>query len=165
MTGSRVRGVCALALAVLLMVAAPPAAAQNENASQQLAGTWLMKIEFQGVGIITYVAQFSKDGRMVAFFGSGQPLGAGLADTRTACPGEWRALGDREFDLTQYCLWSAWNYGMVPDRIRSKVILDKKGQTFTAPFAYEYWDVSTQQLVLEGYGVSYGTRLGIEPYR
>jgi hypothetical protein len=141
------------------------AIAEDDNASQQLAGTWLMKIEFEGLGIITYVAQFSKDGRMVAFFPSGEPQGRGFADTRTACPGEWRAVGEREYDFTQYCLWSAWDYGMVPDRIRSTLTLDKKGRAFTAPFSYEYWDVQSQKLVLQGHGVSYGTRLGVVPYK
>jgi hypothetical protein len=154
-----------LALAVLLVVSGASAIAENDNASEQLAGTWLMKIEVEGVGIITYVAQFSKDGRMVAFFPSGEPQGGGFADTRTACPGEWRAAGEREYEFTHYCLWSAWDYGMVPDRIRSRLTLDKKGQAFTAPFSYEYWDVQSQKLVLEAYGVSYGTRLGVVPYK
>jgi hypothetical protein len=162
--------VAVLALAVVLVVA-PSAVAQNgasspedNNASNQLAGTWYWKIKFEGVGIITYVAQFWKDGRMVSYFPSGQAQGGGFADTRTACPGEWRAIGEREYDVTQYCLWSAWDYGMPPDRIRSKLTLSKKGETFAGPFSYEYWDVTTQTLVLEGYGEGHGTRLPIVPF-
>jgi hypothetical protein len=80
----------------------------------------------------------------------GFPL-EGWTDTRSACPGEWRRTGHHQFDVTLYCLWSNQDYGMVPDRIRLKLTLDKKGKSFKAPFTYENWVVD--RYVAQGNGV------------
>lgn len=156
-----------LGLAVLLVTIGGAAIADSQRANDhrtfpQLAGTWWARVDFEGAQILTYVAQFMADGRATITLPSGPPLaGGGWPETRSACPGEWRQTGHRQFDVTLYCLWSAQDYGMRPERIRMKLTLDKKGKTFTAPFAYEYWVVDHYE---GGKGVEYGTRLDIVPY-
>lgn len=166
MTRPCVRRAVALALAVLLVAVGATAIADNDRGREypQLAGTWWARVDFQGVQLLTYVAQFWADGRASIILASGLPVNPtpdSWADSRSACPGEWRRTGHHRFDVTLYCLWSNQDYGMVPDRIRLKLTLDKKGKSFTAPFKYEYWVVDHYE---GGYGVEYGKRLDIVPY-
>ena len=152
----------AVALGVLLVMVGGAAVADNDRESGQVAGTWWARVDFEGAQILTYVAQFMADGRASIILPSGPPAaGGGWAETRSACPGEWRRVGQRQFDVTLYCLASAQDYGMVPDRIRLKLTLDKKGKSFTAPFIYEWWVADHYE---GGSGVEYGTRLGVVPY-
>ena len=148
---------------VLLVAVGAVAIAENDNASEQLAGTWWAKVDFEGAQILTYVAQFIADGRANIILPSGPPAaGGGWSETRVACPGEWRPAGHRQFDVTLYCLASAQDYGMVPDRIRLKLTLAQHGKSFTAPFRYEWWMVDHYE---GGNGVEYGSRLPVVPLK
>jgi hypothetical protein len=159
---------CAALLALALSV--PAAGAEKCAATPQLEGTWLVKAiyHYGSLGFpddrLQYFQHFDRDGR-AAIYLPHNPGDLPYDESRNACVGEWRPRGPRTFDVTLYCLWStAWETApSVPDRIRIKVVLDKKGKTWTAtPFYYEQW-VGGKYDPFDTWGEMDGQRLGIAP--
>jgi hypothetical protein len=142
--------------------------ANSERAFDPLPGTWWIQIDIPGepsIPYLTYMQQFTRDGRSSIFLGSALPEGGGgFTETRSGCVGDWRRAGPHQYDLTLYCLCSDQKPGKVPDRIRAIMTVDKKGQHFSAPFVYEVWD-GTQCLYGDMPLQMTGTRMDIVPYR
>jgi hypothetical protein len=131
-----------------------------------LAGTWTVKVTFEGVFKIKYMQTFNADGRTTLLLPFGGPVNAD--DTRVGCMGEWRPVPSRRhrhphaFDMTMKCLYSQdWDFPAWA-LIKGKVTLAPDGKTFTADFTYGDYDEGGSQL-FEGTGVIEAERLVIQP--
>ena len=153
-------------VALTAFVMAAPSVAKGHRCRHSLAGTWIISVTYQDVGILTYMQGFTSDGRTTLIIGSGPPQGGeGFPETRSGCQGEWqRTRGRHMFDITMYCLWSGQDYGATPDRIRIKAKLDAKGEHWEGPFDYEVYDEGTGEWSSpEGYYMT-GAKVGVIPY-
>ena len=164
--------------ALLALVLAVPAQGNDGREwSPAIEGTWLVNLVYHYTGTpmpdayLQYIQQVDRHGRVVIYLPH-NPADYPWAESRTTCSGEWRPRGQRTFDVTLYCLWRTTlsvegeadpTPPDVPDRIRMKFVLDKKGKTFTAtPFYYEVWD-GAKYGAGETWGEMQGTRLGVMP--
>lgn len=162
-----------LAAAILLAVvlSAPALGDPGRSASWPgLEGTWLVQVvyHYESLGFpddqLQYTQQFNRDGR-AAIYLAHNPGDLPYDESRSACVGEWKPRAPRTFDVTLYCLWgTSWKTAPpVPDRIRMKVVLNKKGELWTAtPFYYDLW-VDGQYEAWDTWGEMEGKRLGIAP--
>jgi hypothetical protein len=162
----------AFAAALVLALSVPVAGDSRCAATPGLEGTWLVKVVYHygSLGLpddhLQYVNQFGRDGRAVIYLPH-NPDDKPYAEVRSACAGEWKPRGPRTYDVTLYCLWStSWEGAPappVPDRIRMKVVLDKKGRMWQAtPFYYDLW-VEDHYEAWDTWGEMDGKRLGIAP--
>jgi hypothetical protein len=157
------RSKLSLALAVLVSLAALTTASDAPGPGP--TGTWVVNVNFQGIDLLTYLQQFTRDGRASIILASGTATSnpPGFPETRSACVGDWRPAHGRDFDLTLYCLWADQVSGAIPDRIRCKGTLAKDGEHFDGSFTYEKWDPVGGEYH-GGFGSMAATRLGIVPF-
>ena len=149
----------AVALVIVLCLGSP-AAAQN---NQKPEGTWYVKVLFEGYMELSYLQQFTADGRTTLLL----PTGGNFAtDTRVGCMGEYKKRpgpNPDEYDFTMRCLYDqAWDvaYG----EIRGIMLMNKAGDRFGARFTYQDWLMGEPQ-PWGGEGVMAGERLVIKPVR
>lgn len=149
----------ALTLTLLLCVGAPAVAQDN----QKPEGTWYVKVLFEGSFQLSFLQNFTSDGRTTQLlpFGPGQNEG----DTRVGCMGEWRMRPGPEpktYDFTSRCLYDqSWDsaYG----EIRAILVLNKAGDRFNSRFTYTDWLAG--EVLYSGEGVMTAERLVIKPLR
>jgi hypothetical protein len=165
------------AVLLVLVLVLPVQGNDSRAFSPAIEGTWLVNLVYHYTGTpmpdayLQYIQQVDRHGRAVIYLPH-NPADYPWAESRTTCSGEWRPRGHRTFDVTLYCLWrttlsvegeAAPTPPDVPDRIRMKFVLDKKGRAFTAtPFYYERWD-GAKYGAGETWGEMQGTRLGVAP--
>lgn len=148
---------CAFALAVVLGVVAP-ATAQDH---QKPEGTWTVKVLFEETLRISYLQNFTSDGRTTLLLPYGP--GSNEGDTRVGCMGEWRMRPGpvpKEYDFALKCLYDqTWDsaYG----EIRGTMVLNKAGDGFEAKFTYVDWYNGEQ--VWGGEGIMTAERVVIKP--
>lgn len=132
-----------------------------------LAGTWTVKVTFEGVFKIKYMQSFNADGRTTLLLPFGGPINAD--DTRVGCMGEWRPVPQRRhlhphaFDMTTKCLYSQeWDFLYGFGLIKAKPVLAPNGKSFTADFTYEDYDEAGNKL-FGGVGIMEAERLEVMP--
>lgn len=167
---SRMKGTLATVLFAALAVAftgVPVDAGGDRPCGVSLAGTWTVKVTFEGVFKIKYMQTFNADGRTTVLLPFGGPVNAD--DTRVGCVGEWRPVSQRRhrhphtFDMTTKCLYSQeWDYQYGFGLIKAKAILAPSGKSFTADFTYEDYDETGNKL-FGGTGIMEAERLEIMP--
>lgn len=146
---------------VLLLSLGAPALAQN---NQKPEGTWYVKVLFEGVFELSYLQNFTTDGRTTFLLptGEGHP---NAGDTRVGCMGEYKKRSGPdpdEYDFTVRCLYDqAWDspYG----EIRGILLMNKPGDRWGARFTYYDWDDG--EPLGGGQGIMTAERLVIKPLR
>ncbi|MFO7691638.1 MAG: hypothetical protein R6V57_01010, partial [Vicinamibacterales bacterium] len=132
--------------------------------NQKPEGTWYVKVLFEKTMELSYLQNFTSDGRTTLLlpFGPGQ----NEEDTRVGCMGEYRKRPGpeaREYDFTLRCLYDqAWDstYG----EIRGILLMDKAGNKWGARFTYWDW-LAGETTDWGGEGIMIAERLAIKPLR
>lgn len=150
---------CAIALVMALGVVAPVTAQDH----QKPEGTWTVKVLFGADLRISYLQNFTSDGRTTLLLPFGPGSNAG--DTRVGCMGEWRMRPGpepKEYDFTLKCLYDQ-TWDSVYGEIRGIMVLNKAGDRFEAKFTYVDWDNGVQ--VWGGEGVMTAERVVLKPVK
>jgi hypothetical protein len=148
------------ALLIVLCLGAP-AMAQDHRSPE---GTWYVKVLWGGFFELSYLQNFTADGRTTLLLPFGGP-GANEGDTRVGCMGEWKKRpgpGAKAFDFTTRCLYDQrWDamYG----EIRAVLVFDNSGDRFTARFTYYDWEGGQEGF--GGEGVMTAERIVLKPLR
>jgi len=148
-----------IALVTVLCLGSPVMAQDNEKPD----GTWYVKVLFEGYMELSYLQNFTADGRTTLLL----PVGGLWADdTRIGCMGEWKRRPGpepREYDFTMRCLYDqAWDstYG----EIRGILVMNKAGDKWGARFTYWDW-FEGETTDWGGEGIMTAERLVIKPVR
>lgn len=148
-----------LAAAVLVLICAvAPVVAQEQP---RVEGTWYVKVLVGGAFQLSYLQQFTADGRTVLLLPFGPGTNAG--DTRVGCMGEWKKRpgpGARQYDVAMRCLYDQ-NWDSPYGEIRGVFTLSRHGDRFTADFTYLDW--ADGIVVWSGDGVMNAERIVIHP--